>query len=222
MRTDAFAVGLDVLRDQARDILDQIASTPRLRATWALMNVDPDARALAEATDAADVAWLAADGADRAEVALGAEGARLAEVALAWAKDVRACLQPTGRASVAVQAAARSVRLGLTLHMPRVAGALAMMRLVQPRLDTTAELLSPYYTVRPVLSDAVALAAALNAHELVLLDLTARRAGITAERKEATTTLRAALRSVVMDWGRAQRRDAGVPSVDLRVLRGAG
>lgn len=222
MRTDAFAVGLDVLRDQARDILDQIAATPRLRATWALMNVDPDARALMEATDAADAAWLAADGAARAEVALGAEGARLAEVALAWAKDVRACLQPTGRASVAVQAAARSVRQGLTLHMPRVAGGLAMMRLVQPRLDTTAELLSPYYTVRPVLSDAVALTAALNAHELVLLDLTARRSGITAARKEATTKLRAALRLVVMEWGRAQRRDPRVPSVDLRVLRGVG
>ncbi len=220
MRTDAFAVGLDVLRDQARDILDQIAATPRLRATWALMNVDPDARALVEATDAADAAWLAADGADRAEVALGAEGARLAEVALAWAKDVRACLQPTGRASVAVQAAARSVRQGLTLHVPRVSGALAMMRLIQPRLDSTADLLGEYYTIRPVLADAAALLAALTAQERTSLDLTARRAGITAERKGATDALRVVLRTVVRDWGRARRRDAGVPDVDLRVVWG--
>jgi hypothetical protein len=84
MRTDAFAVGLDVLIDQARDILDQIAALPRLRATWALMDVDPTAAALSAAAERADAAWLAADGADREEIALGARGARLAVVALAW------------------------------------------------------------------------------------------------------------------------------------------
>jgi hypothetical protein len=223
-KRDPFSASLDALRDQATDVLGQIAALPRLRATWTAMGIDVPTRitALTACADAADAAWLAADLAGREEKGQEIDRAELAAGSLAWTQDAKACLRlPLQRGSVEVQAAARAVRRCLTLRTPRAAGALAMFRLVQPRLDETEALLTPYYTVRPIVAHARAYLAALTALEAKTVALTQKRAAVTATRKAASTDLSKELRAIAADWARAQRRDQGVIDLDLTILRTA-